>query len=80
MGVLRVQQPLHQPSVIGQQQGALAVVVESSRGIDAGREAEPVEGGMSRLGSELAQHAVGFVEEDDHNLTFLVTNFGCKHT
>ena len=76
VGVLRVQQPLDKPAIVGQQQGALAVVVEPSRGIDAGREAKPVEGGMSRLGSELAQHAVGFVEEDDHDGSFWVAKIG----
>ena len=59
---LRVQQFLDEFAVVGEKQGTFAVVVEAACGIDAGREPEFIECPMSRLGSELAEDAVGLVE------------------
>ena len=66
---LRVKQLLDEGSVVGEEQGALAVVVEATGGIHACWETKLVERPMSGLGSELAEYAERLVEDDDHGFS-----------
>ena len=64
---LGIGDPRLQPAVIGEQEQALAVAVEPPRRIDAGDVDIVRQGRTRRLGAaigELAQHAIGFVEQD----------------
>lgn len=65
---LGVEQALDEPSVVGQEQGALAVVVEPTGGVHVGRKSELVEGAVAGFGRELAENAVRLVEQNDHDL------------
>ena len=71
----RVKQFLDEPSLIGEEQGTLAIVVEATGGIHPYGEPEFVECPMSRFGSKLAEYTVRFIEKNDHNYINL-----CKNT
>ena len=58
----RVKQPFDEFSVIGEEQGPLAVVVEAACGIHIGRKTELVECPMPGFGGKLAEYAKRFVE------------------
>ena len=62
----RVEQPFDEPSVVGEEQSPLAVVVEPTGGIHVGRKAELIECPMPAFRGELAEHAKRFVEKDNH--------------
>lgn len=66
MLVFRVEQPFDEPSVVGEEQSPLAVVVEPTGCIHVGRKAELIECPMSAFRGELAEHAKRFVEKDNH--------------
>ena len=61
----RIQEFFDEPAVVRQEQGPFAVVVQPASRINTGRESEGVQGRVTGLGSELAQHSVGFVEKDN---------------
>jgi hypothetical protein len=64
----RIGQPARKSAVIGKQQQAFGIVIESARGIDARRQPEFGQGAPRRRGTigELAEHAIGLVEGDQH--------------
>ena len=63
---LWIQEFLDETSVVGEEQGTLAVVVEPPSGIHASRETELIECPMTGIGGELAENAEGLVEQNHH--------------
>ncbi|MNL83602.1 hypothetical protein D3C87_2112960 [compost metagenome] len=55
--------PVGERAVVGQEQEALAVVVEPADGIDARHVDEVLQAGMAGLVGELAEDSVGLVED-----------------
>ncbi|MEN9841075.1 MAG: hypothetical protein RL376_875, partial [Verrucomicrobiota bacterium] len=70
MGMAGVEQAGVETGFVGEEEQALAVGVEATQGVDAGRQfrADIGEGAPLRtgFGGELGEHAVGFVESEEH--------------
>gem|GEM_PF-2953451 len=62
----RVAKLVLQLAVVSEQQQSLAVAVESTGGIDAGRLNVVGERRATLAVGELRQHSVGLIEEDEH--------------
>jgi hypothetical protein len=60
----RVREAVREWAVIGQEQKALAIVVEAAGGIDPGDGHERFERGPARSVRELAQNAVRLIERE----------------
>ncbi len=70
MGVLGVEQSRVEAGFVTQQQQSLGIGIEPPQGVDVGWQAEVCERAPARtgLGRELREHAVGFVQGDQHGI------------